>query len=139
MILKKNVLLSILSYIYIYPHFWVVKADPRQTNQGLPSLKPQLRFKGSHTLNPPTAVVLAGERCRDKVPGCPSGRVVNRVIKQNHLFYGWNPHLAAVGKRVYHITNYTARPYGLPGKLELCSNIILQHAQIPAHAKCAPS
>ena len=34
------------------------------------------------------------------------------------------------------ISSVPARPYGLPGRLERCLNIILGHAQIPANGHC---
>ena len=34
------------------------------------------------------------------------------------------------------IVNITARPYGLPGKLERCLNMILRNSQIPSRGQC---
>ena len=44
--------------------------------------------------------------------------------------------IAAIHNAQYVLSNLTARPYGLPARLEWSSNIIRRHAQKPAQGQC---
>lgn len=81
-------------------------------------------------------------------PGKKKSRFVNKKTcvntKISFIFYiievwqynNWCKHVQTSGIDAHMqrtvCTNVTARPYGLPRRLERCSNNILRHAQIPA-------